>query len=161
MEAMKKEITRINALLSEKCMDDKKYVFKENQQKKTQYKNGIHPFVKDGLGHIKGGKINGRKIEKGYECVQFMSKGQIGTERPAQMAAQKQPRAALPPTDGSAAVKGGSAAPRRKGKATYSSSAHDKASGKVYIVKNEVQKPKGSIWATPNRYSYQSKAYAP
>ena len=67
--------------------------------------------------------------------------------------AQASPRAAQP-------AKGGSAAPRRKGKATYDSTAHSKHTKEVYKVKNEVQKPKETIWATPNRYSYQSKAQA-
>jgi hypothetical protein len=57
-------------------------------------------------------------------------------------------------------VKGGSAATPRKGKVTYSSSAHDKPKKQVYKVKNEPQKPKNTIWATPNRYSYQPKAHA-
>jgi hypothetical protein len=57
-------------------------------------------------------------------------------------------------------VKGDSAAPHRKGKAT-SSSAHVKPKKKVYQPKQEPQKPKKSIWGNPNKYVCQSKAHAP
>ena len=61
----------------------------------------------------------------------------------------------------STAVKGGSAVPHRKGKATSTISVHDKPKKQVYQPKQEPQKPKNSIWANPNKYSYQSKAHAP
>jgi hypothetical protein len=64
-----------------------------------------------------------------------MSKGKIGIDQPAQMVAQKQPRAAQPVKGGSATMKGGSATPHRKGKATSFSSNHVK-------TKNEVPKSK-------------------
>jgi hypothetical protein len=125
MEAIKKEIARLNAMLGKRCMEGKKAASgKDGQPKKPQYKNGRHPLIKDGLGHIKGDKTNGRKVINGYECVQFMSKGKVGIDQPVQMVAQKQPRAAQPAKDGSAAMKGGSATPRRKGKATSFSSTH-------------------------------------
>jgi hypothetical protein len=73
---------------------------------------------------------------------------------------QKPTRAAQPVKRSSAAVKGGSVTTPRKGKVTYSSFAHDKPKKQIYKVKNEPQKPKNTIWATPNRYSYQLKAYA-
>jgi hypothetical protein len=111
MEAMRKEIERLNDVISKGCMNNKKSSGKENQPKKPQYKDGRHPHIKAGLGHTKGGKTNRRKVINGYECVQFMSKGRIGTDQPAQKVAQKQPRAAQPPKDGSATVKDGSAAP--------------------------------------------------
>jgi hypothetical protein len=87
-----------------------------------------------------------------------MSRGLVDTERPAQSVAQKPTRAAQPAKRGSAAMKGGSSAPPFKGKAIYSSSAHVKSKKKVYQPKVEVQKPKNTIWATPNRYAYQPKA---
>jgi hypothetical protein len=58
-------------------------------------------------------------------------------------------------------VKGGSAAPHRKGKATSFFSAHVKPKKKVSNSNQEPQKPKNSIWATPNKYFYQSKAQVP
>jgi hypothetical protein len=95
MEAMKKEIARLNALLKERCNSDKKIASgKETQPKRPQYKDGRLPHIKDGLGHIHGNKTNGRKLINGVECVQFMSKGKIGTERSAQSVAQKPTRAA-------------------------------------------------------------------
>jgi len=90
-----------------------------------------------------------------------MSKGQEGIDRSAQMVAQGQPRAAPQPMGGSAAVKGGSAAPHRKGKTTSYSSAHVKPKKKVSHPEQVVQKPKKSIWVTPNRYAYQPKAKTP
>ena len=70
------------------------------------------------------------------------------------MVAQGQPRVAPQPM-------GGSAAPHRKGKTTSYSSAHDKPKKKVSLPEQVVQKPKKSIWVTPNRYAYQPKAKTP
>jgi hypothetical protein len=50
-----------------------------------------------------------------------------------------------------ATVKGDSATPHRKGKAT-SSSTHVKPKKKVYQPKQGAQKPKKSIWGNPNKY---------
>jgi hypothetical protein len=117
MEAMRKEIARLIDVIGKGCMNSNKQVSgKEDQPKKLQYKNGRHPHIKDGLGHTKGGKTNERKVINGYKCVQFMSKARVGTDQPAQMVTQKQPRAAQPPKDGSTVVKGGSAAPIEKGR---------------------------------------------
>jgi hypothetical protein len=138
METIKREISRLNAMLGKRCMEGKKAASgKDDQPKKAQYKNGRHPHIKDGLEHTKGAKTNGRKVINGYECVQFMSKGKIGIDQPAQMVAQKQPRAAQPAKCGSATVKGGSAAPHRKGKATSLSSAHVKPKKEVSKSKQE------------------------
>jgi len=124
MYEMRKEISRLNVVINEKC--NKVGSDKENQSKKAQYKDGRHTHIKDGLGLKKGAKTNGRKVINGYECVKFTSKGKIGTEQPAQKVTSRLPRAALLAKGGSAAVKGGSATPHRKGKATYSSYASDK-----------------------------------
>jgi hypothetical protein len=84
MEAMRKEIVRLNGILGKRCMEDVKTTSgKEDQPKRPLYKDGRHPHIKDGLGHTKGGKTNGRKVINGYECVQFMSNGRVGTDRPA------------------------------------------------------------------------------
>jgi hypothetical protein len=56
---------------------------------------------------------------------------------------------------------GGSAAPHKKGKSTSVSSAHDKPKKKVYQPKQVAQKPKKSIWGTPNKYVHQPKAQVP
>jgi hypothetical protein len=97
MEAMRKEIVRLNGILGTRCIKDVKTASgKEDQPKRPLYKDGRHPHIKDGFGHIKGGKTNGRKMINGYECVQFMSNGRVGTDRPAQIATHKQPQAAQP-----------------------------------------------------------------
>jgi hypothetical protein len=84
MEAMRKKIARLNVVIGKGCMNGKKQVSgKEDQPKKPQYKNRRHPHIKDGLGHTKEGKTNRRKVINRYECVQFMSKGKVGTEQPA------------------------------------------------------------------------------
>jgi hypothetical protein len=70
MEAMKREIARLNAMLSERCMKDRRAISgKENQPKRPQYKDGRPPHIKDGLGYTKGAKSNGRKVINGYKCV--------------------------------------------------------------------------------------------
>jgi hypothetical protein len=97
MEAMKKEIVRLNGILGTRCMEDVKIASgKEDQPKRPLYKVGRHPHIKDRLRHTKYGKTNGRKVINGYECVQFMSNDRVGIDRPAQMATHKQPRAAQP-----------------------------------------------------------------
>jgi hypothetical protein len=102
---MRKEISRLNVVINEKC--NKVDSDKENQSKKAQYKDGRHPYIKDGLGLKKGAKTNGRKVISGYECVKFTSRGKMGIEQPAQKVTPRLPRAVLP-------AKGGSAAPPQK-----------------------------------------------
>jgi hypothetical protein len=132
MEAIKKEIARLNAMLGERCMKDKRAATgKENQPKRPQYKDGRPPHIKDGLGYTKRAKSNERKVIKGYKYVQFMSKEKVGTDKPAQLVVQGLPRVAQPTQGGSAAVNSGSAAPHRKGKATSSFSGHVKAKKNV------------------------------
>jgi hypothetical protein len=70
MEAMRKEIVRLNDVIGKGCMNDKNQVSgKEDQPKKPQYKNGRQLHIKDGHRHTKGGKTSGRKVINGYECV--------------------------------------------------------------------------------------------
>ena len=88
LEVMKKEIARLNAMLGKRGMEGKKPAGgKGEKPKRPQYKDERNPRIKDGLGHTHGGKTNGRKVINGYECVQFMSKGQEGTDRSAQKVA--------------------------------------------------------------------------
>jgi hypothetical protein len=65
MEAMKKEIARLNTIIASGCMS------KEKKQEKVQYKQGKMPGNKYGLGHIKGGKTGQRDIIKGQVCIRF------------------------------------------------------------------------------------------
>jgi hypothetical protein len=94
MEAMRKEIARLNEIIGKGCMDGKAQTNakKMDEPKGPQYKKGRHPSIKHGLGHTKGAKINGRRIVNGYECVLFERKGRIGEEYPAQHAAVQRPR---------------------------------------------------------------------
>ncbi|XP_066316477.1 uncharacterized protein [Miscanthus floridulus] len=80
----------------------------------------------------KDGKDKGSNNNKNKYAT-FVSKGQEGTDRSTQKVAQDQPRAAPQPMGGSAAVKGGSATPHRKGKTTSYSSAHVKPKKKVSL----------------------------
>jgi hypothetical protein len=89
MEAMRKEIARINEIIGKGCLSGKAQASdkKANNLKVPQYKQGRHLSIKHGLGHTAGDKTNGRKIINGYECVKFERKGKIGTDQPAQTAA--------------------------------------------------------------------------
>jgi len=162
MREMRKEISRLNAMIGEKCIKVNKAVSgKENQPKKPQYKDGRHPHVKDGLGHKEGTKTNGRKVINGYECVNFTSKGKIGREQRAQKVAPRQPQVAMPAKGGSAAMKGDSVAPHRKGKATYFFYASGKPKRQVSQAKQKLHKSKDSIWGIPNKVAYRPKVQAP
>jgi hypothetical protein len=89
LEVMKKEIARLNAMLGKRGMEGKKPASgKGEKPTKPQYKDGRNSCIKDGLGHTHGGKTNGRKVINGYECVQFVSKGQEGIDRSTQKVAQ-------------------------------------------------------------------------
>ena len=82
MEAMRKEIARLNEINGKGCLSGKAQVSgdkKANNLKVTQFEQGRHPSIKHGLGHTAGAKTNGRKIINGYECVKFESKERVGT----------------------------------------------------------------------------------
>ena len=89
MEAMRKEIARVNEIIGKGCLDGKAQAseMKTNDPKGPQFKQGIHPSIKHGLGHTAGAKTNGRKIINGYECVKFERKERVGIDQPAQTAA--------------------------------------------------------------------------
>ena len=97
MDAMKKEIARLNEIIGKGCMDGKVQTNdkKKDEPKGPQYKKGRYPSIKHGLDHTKVAKTNGRKIVNGYECVQFERKGRIGVEQPAQIVVVQRPRAAV------------------------------------------------------------------
>ena len=63
MEAMKKEIARLNNIIASGCMDD--------ASKKPKFIQGRHPFIKDGLDHKKGSKTDERKMVNGVSCIRF------------------------------------------------------------------------------------------
>jgi hypothetical protein len=68
MEAMRKEIVRLNSILGTRSIEDVKTASgKEDQPKRPLYKGGRHHHIKDRLGHTKGGKTNGRKVINGCD----------------------------------------------------------------------------------------------
>ena len=84
MEAMRKEIARLNEIIGKGWMGETQSNDKKNDESKgPQFKQERHPSIKHGLRHTKGAKTNGRRIVNGFECVQFERKGKIGTDQPA------------------------------------------------------------------------------
>jgi hypothetical protein len=83
MEAMK-EITRLNNIIASGCMDD--------ASRKPKFIQGRHPFIKDGLGHTKGGKIGKRHMVNGVPCIKFEKKETIGEVQPVQAAEAPRPK---------------------------------------------------------------------
>ena len=84
MEALRKEIARLNEIIRKWWMGEIQSNDKKNDESKgPQFKQGRHPSIKHGLGHTKGAKTNGRRIVNGYACVQFARNGKIGTDQPA------------------------------------------------------------------------------
>ena len=71
IEAIKKEIVRLNEIIGKGYMVDTAQTNdkKKDEQKGPQYKQGRHSSIKHGLSHTKGAKTNGRKIVNGYECA--------------------------------------------------------------------------------------------
>ena len=84
MEAMRKEIARLNKIIGKGCLSGKGQVSdkKANNSKVPQFKQGRHPSIKHGLGHTVGAKTNRRKIINGYECVKFERKERVGIDQP-------------------------------------------------------------------------------
>jgi hypothetical protein len=98
MEAMRKEIERLNEIIDKGCLSGKAQVShkKIDEPKRPQFKEGRHPSIKHGIEHTAGAKTNGRKIINGYECVKFERKSKIGTYRPARTAAVPHHRVVVP-----------------------------------------------------------------
>jgi len=147
MKTMRKEIKRLNEIITKSCLGGKAQVSdkRENDLRGPQFKQGRHPSFKHGLGHTIGAKTNGRKIINGYECVKFESKGKIGVERPAQIVSVQRPQAVVPHS-GNTTVKGGNVTPHKNGKATNFVPDQTKPGKKViYKEKKISQKPKELI----------------
>ena len=98
MEAMRKEIARLNEIIGKGRLSGKVQVNdkKANDSKVPQFKQGKHTSIKHGLGHTAGSKTNGRKIINVYECVKFEKRERVGTYQSAQTATVPQSRAAVP-----------------------------------------------------------------
>ena len=99
MEAVKKEIARLNNIIATGCMDD--------ASKKPKFIQGRHPFIKDGLGHKKGGKTGERKMVTGVSCIRF-EKETIEEVQPVQTAEAPRKNAEVSRPGGSAPKCGGS-----------------------------------------------------
>ena len=69
MEAMKKEIARLNEIIGKGCMGKAQSNDKKDESKGPQFKQERHPSIKHGLDHIRGARTNGRRIVNGYEYV--------------------------------------------------------------------------------------------
>ena len=70
MKAMRKEIARLNEIIGKWWMGETQSNDKKNDESKgPQFNQGRHPSIKNGLGHTKEAKTNGRRIVNGYECV--------------------------------------------------------------------------------------------
>ena len=81
MEAMRKEIARLNEVIGKGWIGKTQSNNKKNDESKgPQFKQGRHPSIKHGLEHTKGPKTNERRIVNGYECVQFERNGKIGID---------------------------------------------------------------------------------
>jgi hypothetical protein len=76
MEAMRKEIERLNEIIGKGCLSGKAQVShkKVDEPKGPQFKQVRHPLIKYGLGHTAGAKTNGIKTINGYKCVKFERK---------------------------------------------------------------------------------------
>jgi hypothetical protein len=93
MKVMKNEIARLNNIISSGCMDE--------ASKKPKFIQGRHPFIKDGLGHTKGGKTGKRHMVNGVPCIRFKKKETIGEVLPVQTAEAPLPRGSAPKHGGS------------------------------------------------------------
>jgi hypothetical protein len=68
----------------------------EEARKEPKFIQGRHPFIKDGLGHTKGGKTGKRHLVNGVACIRFEKKGTIGEVQPVQTAKVLHPKAEVP-----------------------------------------------------------------
>jgi hypothetical protein len=100
MKAMKKEIARLNNIIASGYMDD--------ASKKPKLMQGRHPFIKDGLGHKKGGKTGERKMVNGVSCIRFGKKEIIGEVQLVQIVEAPRRNAEVPRPRGSVPKRGGS-----------------------------------------------------
>ena len=79
MEAMRKEIARLNEIIGKGCLSGKAQVSdkKANDSKVPQFKQGRHPSIKLGHGHTVGAKTNRRKVINSYECVSLRGRKKL------------------------------------------------------------------------------------
>jgi hypothetical protein len=73
MEAMKKDIARLNSIIARGCMGD------ENKRARLTKRKVLEKSKNLGFGYVEGGKTNERKIIKEKECLEFKSTGFLFT----------------------------------------------------------------------------------
>jgi hypothetical protein len=76
MEAMKKEIARLNSIIARGCMSE------ENKKGMFSKRKILEKSEKPGFVYVEGGKTNERKIIKEKECLEFKSTGFLFTQTP-------------------------------------------------------------------------------
>jgi hypothetical protein len=76
MEALKKEIARLNSIIASGCMSE------GNKRRRFTKKEKLDKSHKPGFGCVEGGKTNGRKIIKEKECLEFKSTGFLFAQTP-------------------------------------------------------------------------------
>jgi hypothetical protein len=86
MEAMRKEIARLNKIIGKGCLSGKAQVSgkKAIDSKVPQFKQGRHPSIKHGLRHTAGAKIKERKIKMAMSVSSLRGRAkliQIGLHR--------------------------------------------------------------------------------
>jgi hypothetical protein len=75
MEAMKKEIARLNSIIARGCMSE------GNKKGKFSKRKMLEKSEKPGFGYVEGGKTNERKIKE-KEYLEFKSIGFLFTQTP-------------------------------------------------------------------------------
>jgi hypothetical protein len=76
MEAMKKEIARLNSIIARGCMGE------GNKKGKFSKKKMLEKSEKLGFGYVEGGKTDERKIIKEKEYLEFKRSGFLFTQTP-------------------------------------------------------------------------------
>jgi hypothetical protein len=76
MEAMKKEIARLNSIIASGCMGE------ENKNARFTKRKMLEKSKKPGFGYVEGGKTNERKIIKEKECLEFKRTGFLFAQTP-------------------------------------------------------------------------------
>jgi hypothetical protein len=76
MEALKKEIARLNSIIARGCMGE------ENKRARFTKRKVLEKSKHPGFGYVEGGKTNERKIIKEKECFEFNSYGFLFSQTP-------------------------------------------------------------------------------
>jgi hypothetical protein len=76
MEALKKEIARLNSIIASGCMSE------GNKKGRFTKRKMLEKSEKPGFGYVEGGKTNERKIINEKECLEFKSTGFLFAQTP-------------------------------------------------------------------------------